>query len=578
MGTVHLAERLDTGQQVAVKIVYGGTLPTDVEKVQIEQTGAAIQQQVAEIDARVARVNRTLQADGSLLVEMEYVPGGDLLQAIRQGPLAPGRAACIARELCLMLDNLSRQTPPVVHGDLKPRNVLLCRPPSAGEAQIKVIDFGIAKQLGHWDGTYNPYQSFPYSSPERLKSSVVNVQSDLWSVGVILYELVAGRNPFAGEGQDARARILDGKGPDPLPPSCPEPLRNVIYKALAPALSDRYAGPAEMAHDLNKFLAGQPVSAQAPLGDETRRTHDPRTFIPKRQKRRFPPIRVRSVVLVIVLALVLAASWFIYRQIGVWSSAHQLREDLEADRLTPDVAWQKFQELRPHAHIPFLLWTVQNTLEKKLMEQGAEPIDDYRRDEPNSTENKWRHASDDFRRVLDLDPSNKQARGDLLLCEAHSERIQARKGKKGKFFYDFTLLHDAVGKFEKAEALLPNSADPYLGLARIYFYEQHDYEKGLTMLNEAARRGHPMGNREKLQQADALRFRATRSIQEAQAFSDMPDREKQYLSSARDDFKAALSLYDQLPPEQAGVAYSIRDVSKRLKDVDDRLGNAQASQ
>jgi tetratricopeptide (TPR) repeat protein len=159
----------------------------------------------------------------------------------------------------------------------------------------------------------------------------------------------------------------------------------------------------------------------------------------------------------------------------------------------------------------------------------------------------------------------------LLIAKGHLARIRARQHRGKHVVYDYGLLQLAVEDFQKAEGSLPNSADPYLGLARIYYYDEKDYARGADMLNEAAKRGHPIGRREKLQEADALRARALRSLQQADEFSDMPDRQKQYLESARDDFRSAVSLYDQLVDYDPGSTRQIRDTLHRLQGVEGRL-------
>jgi len=179
MGIVYLASRTDTGQQVAIKVINGGPSSDDLERIELEENGAKVQQAVPKEEARVVAVNRVQRFDGDLIIEMEYVQGDDLAKVMQSG-MDADRAARIGLELCRMLENVNKLEPPVVHGDLKPKNVLL-----TGDATIKVIDFGIAKRPERAEGTINPFWSIPYSSPERIRSGgMVNVQSDLWAIAV----------------------------------------------------------------------------------------------------------------------------------------------------------------------------------------------------------------------------------------------------------------------------------------------------------------------------------------------------------------------------------------------------------
>ena len=269
MGTVYLALREDIGQQIALKIVRGGDSAEAAERIAVESEGAELQQKLSSNgthDPRVVAVNRIFRTGPNLAIE-EYVQGEDLYKVLQRGRLEPQRAARIAVALCDMLANLSVSNP-FVHGDLKPSNILITR-----DDQVKVIDFGIAKALEKSKlTTFNPYQSAAYSSPERLASNRVDANSDLWSIGVMLYEMIAGRRPFAGNDEDLRTRIQ--QGPETLPDWVPQPLACILFKMLAPVPASRYTNAAECAADLRRFLAGEAVSAPEP-DQATRRTVPP---------------------------------------------------------------------------------------------------------------------------------------------------------------------------------------------------------------------------------------------------------------------------------------------------------------
>src|SRR5207247_4707081 len=202
-----------------------------------------------------------------MYIAMEYVEGEDLSERIRRGPLDPREAARIATELCELLTAAQHCSPTgtrqgIVHGDLKPKNVRL--EPSGG---VRVLDFGIAKALSLTRPlTRNEFGSLPYSSPERIDTGNVDAHSDLWSVSVVLYEMLTGQQPFRGESTRRLEDFIRSRArPDEMPADCPVSLAAVLRKALAPSLERRYVSAAAMRDDLGAFLDGRPTLALADL-------------------------------------------------------------------------------------------------------------------------------------------------------------------------------------------------------------------------------------------------------------------------------------------------------------------------
>ena len=584
MGIVYLATRMDTGQQVAIKVINGGHSSDDLERIALEENGAKVQQAVPAEEERVVTVNRIQRVDGDLVIEMEYVQGDDLAKAMQSG-MDADRAARIALELCRMLENVNKLDPPVVHGDLKPKNVLL-----TGDAAIKVIDFGIAKRPERAEGTINPFWSIPYSSPERIRSGgMVNVQSDLWAIAVMLYQMAAGEHPFAVDnGAGMRARILDGKGPNPfaMEHPCPAPLRKIVFKALAPRLSDRYATPKEMGDDLERFLNKQPVLASVPDEETTRRTDPPavdesnktvRTFAARRPvaafARRLPILKLTLWGVTCAIAIYFVNNWF-----QVSRESESFRREVSAGQISPGEAWRKYEDLRGKTRLPLI--GVRDPLKRKLSEAGDDPIYDYRRDQPTAREGEWQRAAVAFRRLLEFDPKDASVNGRLQVCEGHLSRIRAIKGPPEKRAIDQKTLNQAIQHFEEAHRLMPDSPDPYLGLAHIFFYEEPDYDRGVDMLNQAAKRGHPVGKRETMEKADCLRNRADRELQKALQNPDLHDQAKQDLERARADYASALESYnaiaDFLP--RMRIPSIIRRVTQSLEHVDQLLQNVSGTQ
>jgi hypothetical protein len=423
-----------------------------------------------------------------------------------------------------------------------------------GDCEVKVVDFGIAKQLAHGRGTFNQFQSVPYSSPERLRTGDVDLQSDLWAVAVMLYEMVAGGHPFSAPLNMIRMRTLDGNGPDPLPKTCPVALRNVILRALACSPSDRYPSAAAMAEDLERYLNGQAVQSP-PVTDPnaTVRTvrlkpPEPPPLPPHLRKRSVHDLvpflnrhreEVRLIAAGVALFVMVAmghAQWVVHRH------SVEARRELLSGHLSIDDGWDKFVELQKSTWVPLLLFGLQDTLKSKLMDRGSEPIADYRQDQPTATLTDWERAQDDLLRYLQIDPRSRIAKGRELICEGQIARFHAyTHGRLNQ-----KLLSQAIGHFEQAAELMPDSPDPYLAMAPVYLYYEQDYDRGMAMQNAAVKRGHVAGKRETAQLADTLKANGRREMTLAIQFQDNPDRKKQHLESAISAFDSSVEYYGQI--------------------------------
>jgi serine/threonine protein kinase/tetratricopeptide (TPR) repeat protein len=618
MADVYLAQDSENGGTVALKLIEHATDADTTASIEAERRGAELQAHLAAIDPRVVRVYGSGDADGFFFVAMEYIDGQDLAELMRHGPLALGFATEVAIAVAKTLDNAhnlqiaidGKDFRGVVHGDIKPKNIRI-----DAHGEVRVLDFGIAKALSMSRRlTRNEFGSVPYASPERLDLGEVNVGSDLWSLAVMLHEMVTGMQPYHAENTERLERMIRSRiAPPPAPDPCPEPLRRILIKSMAPNPALRYPSAREFGADLEAFQGGTPVAAvsedldatrrtfrprEDAAGDETRRTGIPgegdsgeetrRTARPAANQRTDPgtdravhaPQKPRlgtvwsvpggaygvtmRVLLFLLLASVLYGGWVLASNYLLYQHGQQLAREIEAEQLTDlDQIWARWTELSKGNASSFLLHGPRKVVKQKFVAAADHVIDTYRNNESQLIyEKEWERARTMAARALAVDPED-SVRGRLRLCEGHLARINGTSHRSAQ------ELSLAVEKFDEAQKLLPKSPDPELGLARVYVYGLKDIDKGYEALQQAQKRGYPLGNREKLLLADGYRDRADRLWWDSRNVRGLPP-EKDQIQRAADDYKRAEELYQGVSPWGKAIVNLVR-VRLSLESVNFRL-------
>lgn len=248
MGVVYLAfdERLE--RKVALKLLPASLV---ANSVQLERLRREARIASALNHPNIVTVYEIGEAAGTYYIATEFVDGITLRERLRKGSISPNESLDIAIQVASALSVAHRAG--IVHRDIKPENIML-RP----DGYVKVLDFGIAQAASPVENSATPDGNIvgtaSYMSPEQASGKSVDARGDLWALGVVFYEMLAGRAPFFGETPKEVIAAILGHEPPPLEKS--PALQKVVAKALRKNCADRYLDAEAMLADLRAIKEG----------------------------------------------------------------------------------------------------------------------------------------------------------------------------------------------------------------------------------------------------------------------------------------------------------------------------------
>jgi serine/threonine-protein kinase len=527
MGDVWRARDTRLDREVAIKILPAGHVNDTVQKERFLREARAAS---ALVHPNIITVHEINSADGMDFIVMEFVRGGSLAALLAHGKLPVAQAVAYAIQIGEALKAAHEHG--VIHRDLKPGNIMIT--PSG---LVKVLDFGIAKRVTHGaaapDVTVSSASPLTlagvtlgtpaYMSPEQALGDPVDVRSDVFSFGVVLYQMLTGVLPFQGTTSLTLLRQIVHERPQRLrtvAPDAPEPLAAIVDKCLEKEPADRYTSASAVVdalHRVNAQGAPEPV-------DLTQAATAPRKAVTRRPRR----LPVWALVAALSgVAGVALAGWLVRGAIARWRGTLQTESAgtpdasvpaLELYRRATDLLRASYREGNVDAAIKALELALQKKPDYPLAEARLSLA--YWRKNAQSPDAHWQNqalvhaeaavhgdsqlavahiahgaalqiagqldkSADAYQSAMTLDPTNPELLwrlGDLAVARKDSAsaaayyRRSVEAGPKeweplvrlGAFDYRQGRYAEAVTAFESARGLAPDHTRVYSNLAAVY--------------------------------------------------------------------------------------------------------------
>ncbi len=288
MGVVYKAEDVKLKRPVALKFLAPElTSDPGIKERFIHEAQAASSLEHNNI-CTIHEIDET--KEGQMFISMAYCEGKTLKEKIKRGPLNLEEATSIAIQIAQGLSKAHEQG--IVHRDIKPGNIIITK-----DGVVKIVDFGLAKLAGQTllTRTGTIMGTVAYMSPEQAHGKDVDYQTDIWALGIVLYEMLTGQLPFKGAHEQAIMYSILNEEPKPLSrikPGIPAELQNIVQKAMIRNLDERYQSVSDILHDLKSLERRMESKDWKPLPVKK-----------ESMKRKWIPISIGIAVIIVLLII-----------------------------------------------------------------------------------------------------------------------------------------------------------------------------------------------------------------------------------------------------------------------------------